>query len=544
MNTTVLRALLLDALHQVLDNKVFRILVVVIGLLVLLPLLLGFKETGVEILFGAWSFPYATFIDGLGGMLGGSENALSSMTDSEVQEICVQLYQGFITDGLMGNLGIFICLAATAFFIPQMIEKGAADTIFSKPVSRLTLLLARYITGVLFVGLLSTLLVVGTHLSLLAGSGISDPAFLWNALTLTYQFSLLYALTVLVGVLTRSTVASILLSVLFLFFNGFIHLVWTGIQMGEEGEMEIAEPLEGNESSISISVNGEERTDEELILEASEGDPGWFITLLWNSTQVLHYSLPKTGDAETIAAKLRGSFGDSGDSPFKDEQMAFELKSLPPGFESFDPVGLGSKSELFPPADDGTIVFAAREANNPDGARLLIYRRAVTEAPSGLSGRMRRENSRAVEKLFEAWLAADESRQQVSLERLKIADGTTWSHSARDFRWTAFRSDKTWNVRTLIAKDGDWFGMLQLEVPEGAEENEAVAEHFGGRDYMFGSGSLIGMQAARSPSAWYAEKLDWTAEWKYSIWFSIGSSLGFVLICLALAGFRLSRIDF
>ncbi len=544
MNTTLLRALLHDALYQVLDNKVFRILVVVIGLLVLLPLFLGAKETGLEIFFGIWSFPYATFIDGLGGMLGGSNNALSSMTDSELQEICVQIYQSFITDGLMGNLGIFICLAATAFFIPQMIEKGAADTIFSKPVSRITLLLARYITGVLFVGLLSTLLVVGTHVSLLIGSGISDPAFLWNALALTYQFSLLYAMTVLVGVLTRSTVASILLTVLFLFFNGFIHFAWTGIQMGREGEMEIAEPLEETGSGISVTVNGEEKTKEELVLETSEEDAGWFISLLWNTTQTLHYCLPKTGDAETIAAKLRGSFGDSGDSPFKDELMAFELKSLPPGFESIDPAELGSTGELFPPAEDGTIVFAAREANHPDGARLLIYRRAVVEAPSGLSGRMRRESTRAIEKLFEAWLAADESRQQLSLDRLNIADGTTWSHSARDFRWTAFRSDKTWNVRTLIAKDGDWFGMLQLEIPEGAEEDEAVAEHFGGRDYMFGSGSLVGMQAARNPSAWYAEKLDWTAEWKYSIWFSIGSSLGFVLICLALAGFRLSRIDF
>jgi len=542
MKFTIVRALLLDALYQVLDNKVFRILVVVIGLLILMPLFMAFREDGVQLLFGTWSFPYDKFLDSFGAMMGASGSVVSSMSSSEVQELCIQAYQSLIITGLMGNLGIFICLAATAFFIPQMVEKGAADTVFSKPVSRITLLLARYLTGVLFVGILACLLVFGTHFALLIGSGASDSAFLWNALALTYKFSLLYAVTLLIGVVTRSTVASILLTIIFMMFNGCVHGAWKGVQMSADSEMETGESLSGDTGGITVKVNGEEQSGDELIEATDDGDAGWFIDTIWTTTQTLHYTLPKTGDASTIAEKLQTTFAGDENSPFQDEEMALELKSLPPTFEAIDPTSLDGKSEHFPPAEDGTIVFAA--VSESSGARLLVHRRPVLEAPSGSSGRMRRESSRSAEKAFTAWLEADESRQQDSLERVFIAEGTTWNRSARDFRWTAFRTDGNWSVRTLLVREGDWFGSIQLEHPEGAELDDSITEHFGNRDYMFGTGSITSMHASRDPSAWYAEKLDWTGDWKYSIWFSVGSSLGFVFLCILLSWWRLARIDF
>ena len=541
MNLTIVRALLLDALYQVLDNKVFRILVVVVGLLIMLPLLVRFREDGINLLF-KWSFPYDKFLESFGAMMGASTGTVTSMSSSEIQELCVQAYQSLIITGLMGNLGIFICLAATAFFIPQMVEKGAADTVFSKPVSRITLLLARYLTGILFVGILSCLLVFGTHIALLIGSGVSDSAFLWNALALTYKFSLLYSVTLLVGVVTRSTVASILLTIIFMTFNGCVHKAWEGVQMSTDSEMETGESLSGDSGGITVTLNGEEQSGDELIEASDQGESNWFFDTIWKITQTLHYTLPKTGDASTIATKLQSSFASDGSSPFKDEEMAFELKSLPPSFEAADPVSLSGSAELFPPAQDGSIVFAA--VSESSGARLFVHRRPVLEAPSGSSGRMRRESSRSAERAFTDWLEADESRQQDSLDRFYIADGTTWNRSAGDFRWTAFRTDGNWSARTLLVREGDWFGSIQLEYPEGVELDAAIEEHFGNRDYKFGTGSINSMHASRDPSAWFAEKLDWTGDWKYSIWFSVGSSLGFVLLCMLLSWWRLARIDF
>jgi hypothetical protein len=44
--------------------------------------------------------------------------------------------------------------------------------------------------------------------------------------------------------------------------------------------------------------------------------------------------------------------------------------------------------------------------------------------------------------------------------------------------------------------------------------------------------------------AWYARRLDWFAPLRHNIFFSLGSSLGFALLCFALAAWRLKRIDF
>ena len=53
------------------------------------------------------------------------------------------LLQIVFIDYLAGTVGIFMCVAATVFFVPRMLEKGAADPLFSKPVSRWSLLFAR-----------------------------------------------------------------------------------------------------------------------------------------------------------------------------------------------------------------------------------------------------------------------------------------------------------------------------------------------------------------------------------------------------------------
>ena len=43
---------------------------------------------------------------------------------------------------------------------------------------------------------------------------------------------------------------------------------------------------------------------------------------------------------------------------------------------------------------------------------------------------------------------------------------------------------------------------------------------------------------------WYHSKMSWTGDWRYNIWFSIGSSVAFALVCLVLGWLRLIRIDF
>jgi ABC-type transport system involved in multi-copper enzyme maturation permease subunit len=541
VSITLLRALVLDAFYQVLDNKVFRILAIIIGIIVLFPILVGFRTEEVIIFFGWRTFNYAEFFSSVGWMMGMENNLVGSMGGEELQQLAVQAYQTVIIEGLMGSFGIFICLAATAFFIPQMIEKGAADTVFSKPVSRLTLLLARYFTGIMFVAILSLALILGTHVSLLIGSGTSDPAFLWNVIGLTYKFGLLYSVTTLVAVFTRSTVTSILLTVVFLTVNGCIHGVWQGYEMKANGEFDPSPStvvvVNGDDEITSIA-NQKDLEDEEL--EEDEDERSTIENVLVKTLQTLHYALPKTTDTAAIISKLRDNFGSDDAAAFSDELSEFELTSLPTSFSSID---IEQSESALPQSEDGKVLYAASGSGSTAGVRLLVHRRSLEKTPKS-SGGFKTESSKRAADAFEDWLEADESRQLDSLEKRTVAAGTTWKRSAREIHWTAFRADSNWSIRTIQVRKNDWLLSFQLEAPEGLELDEELIEYFGGRDYMFGSGSLNAMQNSFNPEAWFTSRLDWTGEWKYTIWFSIGSSLAFVGACLLLSWFRLSRIDF
>src|SRR5258706_5286091 len=220
MNKPIARALFLDAYYQVLDNKVFRLLAIVASLLVLPTFVLGASEQGLVILYGVKTVPW----EDIGWLVGGLRN----------HALIVQRYQDIVVGGLAGTIGILFAIAATAFFVPRMLEKGAADVVFSRPVSRHVLLLARYCAGVLFVAILSTALVLGMHIGLLLVSGTSDPAFLWSVATIVYVYTLVHSVSLLMGVLTRSSVAAILMTILFFSFNGCIHQSWIGSEYYRE----------------------------------------------------------------------------------------------------------------------------------------------------------------------------------------------------------------------------------------------------------------------------------------------------------------------
>jgi hypothetical protein len=48
----------------------------------------------------------------------------------------IQHTQTLLVDQIGGTFGLVFAVAATAFFVPRMVEKGAADTIFSSSVQQ------------------------------------------------------------------------------------------------------------------------------------------------------------------------------------------------------------------------------------------------------------------------------------------------------------------------------------------------------------------------------------------------------------------------
>jgi ABC-type transport system involved in multi-copper enzyme maturation permease subunit len=533
VNAIVTRALGLDALYQVLDNKVFRILVIVTLVLVLFPVLIAFRSEEVVVLLGWRRYGYNELFESLGPSIGLRDTGALRM--DEMQALAVTAYQDLILTQLMGHFGMFLCIAATAFFVPQMIEKGAADTLFSKPVSRLALFLARYLSGILFVGILSSLLVGGTYLTLLLSSGYSDSDFLWVAPALTYKFALVYAVTVLIAIFTRSTVASILLTLIFVTVNGCIHTGWNIAEMGRETGEQVAE----------ASIGGENVEPPNVTVEV-ESDDGGVLALIGKAFYFMHYVLPKTGEASAIAGKLRSAFSTEEGASYTDPDTEFVLQEPPPGFEPLDPAALQDE-DLFHPAVEGdAVVYAAGYEGRDADARLVVHKRPERELTYGLSGRTRAESTKRAADFLEEWIEEGETRTLDGRgTSVTIAEGTTWTKSARELHWSTERNGVPWQVRTLVVNQDGWIIAFQLETRgDWLTEHPNVRTQVADRNYKFGSGSLDSMQAMQDPDAWIAERLSWTGNWRFNIWFSIGSSIAFVLVCLGVGWLRLSRMDF
>ncbi len=118
-----------------------------------------------------------------------------------------------IINGFGGTVALLISLILTAFFIPNMLRKGGVDLLISKPIGRTQLLIYKYVGGLTFIFLISLFTVGGIWLVIALRSGFWDPSFLVVIPVLTFTFAILYAVSVLAAVLTRSPIVAMLASV-------------------------------------------------------------------------------------------------------------------------------------------------------------------------------------------------------------------------------------------------------------------------------------------------------------------------------------------
>lgn len=121
-----------------------------------------------------------------------------------------------IINGLGGGIALLLSVIITAFFIPNLLRKGSVDLVISKPIGRMRLLIYKYIGGLIFVLIITTYTVGGVWLALALRSGYWNPAFLAVIPLLTFTFAILYAVSTLVATVTRSAIAAIIVTLVFM----------------------------------------------------------------------------------------------------------------------------------------------------------------------------------------------------------------------------------------------------------------------------------------------------------------------------------------
>jgi ABC-type transport system involved in multi-copper enzyme maturation permease subunit len=290
--SVVYRALARDAYLQVADNLVFRIMLVLVLVMVACTFVIGFRDDHIAILFGVTTIEYDTVIGGIGGFFGviGTENRSATFVE--------QIQSSFATS-IAGSFGALFSVVATSFFVPRMLEKGAADTLFSKPVTRGVLVLSRWFGAIVFVAILAVVLVFGMWAGFAVASGYTNPRFLWAAPMLIYQFALLSAISTFFGALTRSSIATLLLTVLSWWGCVAVHAVWLFLfeYMGAMEERGLVPP-EAERYDEADGTSGEPRRVE-------NAEPHPLVQFLDDAVTLGHYVLPKTGDAAELTELVR-----------------------------------------------------------------------------------------------------------------------------------------------------------------------------------------------------------------------------------------------
>lgn len=190
-------ALLVDAYRELNARKLFWITLVLSGLVVAAFAAFGINEKGLTFLHWQMDTPFLT-------------------TDLIPPE---KFYKfAFANVGIPYWLtwgAAILALISTASLFPDFIAGGAIELTLSRPISRLRLFFTKYLTGLLFVGLqvlaftLACFLVIGIR-----GNSWEFSLFLAVPIVVLF-FSYLYCVSTLVGIVTRSTIAAVLVTVLF-----------------------------------------------------------------------------------------------------------------------------------------------------------------------------------------------------------------------------------------------------------------------------------------------------------------------------------------
>ncbi len=186
----------------------------------------------------------------------------------------------FLAKWLAGWAGTVIAIIFTAGFIPNMLQKGSLDLMLARPISRSALLFYRYLGGLSYAVISGTIFIGGSWLMLSLRSGVWNWGYLASLGTLTAYFAILYSFGVLIAVLTRSTVASILMPIGLWFVSMIVNVIRMTVDM----------------------------------VRVETDVPAWADRLI----NVFYYPLPKPNDFDNINSYLmwRSTTGGEGKMPF------------------------------------------------------------------------------------------------------------------------------------------------------------------------------------------------------------------------------------
>ncbi len=166
----------------------------------------------------------------------GSMEVRSLMTSGMGFEEVVRQWVPFWLDKLFLTVGILLAILVTAPMVPQMLEEGSLYLLLSKPVTRVFLLLSKYIGSGMLIAFVSGTFLTGFWLILGFRFNIWIAEILWCIPLAVVMYLVYYSVTVAVSLIFRNVILSIIGTILFasLCYSLSISRYFYGILVGFE----------------------------------------------------------------------------------------------------------------------------------------------------------------------------------------------------------------------------------------------------------------------------------------------------------------------
>jgi ABC-type transport system involved in multi-copper enzyme maturation permease subunit len=159
-------------------------------------------------------FATAVNLDVVDGALAGLKLFGNEVQLGGEQPDIQELVLGFesVFSGVLFVVSLFLAVFATAHLVPRLQDKGTIDLYLSRPVGRVSLLLSRYVAGLLLAAANIAYLILAIWLIVTWKTHVVHPRFLLGGAVILFAIAALLAFAFLIGVLTSSTAVSIMVS--------------------------------------------------------------------------------------------------------------------------------------------------------------------------------------------------------------------------------------------------------------------------------------------------------------------------------------------
>jgi ABC-type transport system involved in multi-copper enzyme maturation permease subunit len=300
--------ILWDSYRLLAAKKLFWIALFLTVLIALMYASVGFTPEGISMLFGAYEIKNDIIVEG------------SMFADY----FYMMIFTDYLVPWWLGLFALVLALISVCPVFPDFLKTGSIDIAISKPMSRGTLFLVKYLGSLFFVGIQVLVFCVIVFIAHKVRLDVWNFEIFWAVLLLTFVFSLIYSVAVLVAVLTKSTLFSLLVALL-------AWAVTLSMQWTESLMYKATYVLPAAGISIDVETGGTNISNQKLDANAD-------MERFYDIVKKVCIPLPKTRDATYLLKKkvsVRGKDMTMMSAFLEDQPSAGELREAK-AMEAYD----------------------------------------------------------------------------------------------------------------------------------------------------------------------------------------------------------------